>query len=128
MAGGCENVTARCEATCSLSWSIPTLRRTTMAARGNCGPQPHTERAPGASGRRGAPICSLAFDPSWAPPDNKGSERELRPTATYRKVTGGFRSKWGADLFAVVRSVVGTAARQGKNAYPPICAVLDGKS
>ena len=26
------------------------------------------------------------------PPDNNGSERELRPTATYRKVTGGFRS------------------------------------
>ena len=33
-------------------------------------------------------------------PDNNGSERELRPTATYRKVTGGFRSDWGADLFA----------------------------
>ena len=33
------------------------------------------------------------------PPDNNGSERELRPTATYRKVTGGFRSQWGADLF-----------------------------
>jgi transposase len=63
-----------------------------------------------------------------APPDNNGSERELRPTATYRKVTGGFRSKWGADLFAGVRSVVGTAARQGKNAYQAICAVLDGKS
>ena len=43
------------------------------------------------------------------PPDNNGSERELRPTATYRKVTGGFRSKWGADLFAGVRSVIGTA-------------------
>jgi transposase len=63
-----------------------------------------------------------------APPDNNASERELRPTATYRKVTGGFRSKWGADLFAGVRSVVGTAARRGKNAYQAICAVLDGKS
>jgi transposase len=59
------------------------------------------------------------------PPDNNGSERELRPTATYRKVTGGFRSHWGADLFAGVRSVVGTAARQGTNAYQAICAVLD---
>ena len=29
-----------------------------------------------------------------APPDNNGCERELRPTATYRKVTGGFRSRW----------------------------------
>ena len=33
-----------------------------------------------------------------ASPDNNSSERELRPTATYRKVTGGFRSQWGADL------------------------------
>jgi transposase len=63
-----------------------------------------------------------------APPDNNGSERELRPTATYRKVTGGFRSYWGADLFAAVRSVVGTAARQGRDAYHAIRAVLQGES
>ena len=62
------------------------------------------------------------------PPDNNGSERELRPTATYRKVTGGFRSKWGAELFAGFRSVVGTAARRGIGAYQAIHAVLDGKS
>src|SRR3954470_56924 len=60
--------------------------------------------------------------------DNNGSERELRPTATYRKVTGGFRSKWGADFFAVVRSIVGTAARRGTDAYRAIRAVLDGES
>ncbi len=63
-----------------------------------------------------------------APPDNNGSERELRPTATYRKVTGGFRSKWGADLFAGVRSVVGTAARRGLDAYQAIYEVLGGDS
>ena len=52
--------------------------------------------------------------------DNNGSERELRPTATYRKVTGGFRSDWGAEFFANVRSVVGTAARHGIDAYAAI--------
>jgi transposase len=62
------------------------------------------------------------------PPDNNASERELRPTATYRKVTGGFRSKWGADLFAGVRSVVGTAARRGIDAFHAIRAVLDGEA
>jgi transposase len=62
------------------------------------------------------------------PPDNNGSERELRPTATYRKVTGGFRSNWGADLFAAVRSVVGTAARHGTDAYQAINAILGGAS
>jgi transposase len=60
--------------------------------------------------------------------DNNGSERELRPTATYRKVTGGFRSTWGADLYAAVRSVIGTAARRGIDAYRAIRATLQGQS
>ena len=60
--------------------------------------------------------------------DNNGSERELRPTATYRKVTGGFRSTWGADLYAAVRSVIGTAARRGIDAYQAIRATLQGHS
>ena len=63
-----------------------------------------------------------------APPDNNGSERELRPTATYRKVNGGFRSRWGADLFADIRSVLGTAARRGIDAYQAILAILRGGS
>jgi transposase len=60
--------------------------------------------------------------------DNNSSERELRPTATYRKVTGGFRSNWGADLFAAVRSVIGTAARHGTDAYQAIRNILHGQS
>jgi len=62
------------------------------------------------------------------PADNNGSERELRPTATYRKVTGGFRSNWGADLFAGVRSVIGTAARRGVGAYQAIQQTLRGQA
>jgi transposase len=58
--------------------------------------------------------------------DNNSSERELRPTATYRKVTGGFRSGWGADLFAAVRSVIGTAKRRGIDAYQAIRNTLRG--
>jgi len=54
--------------------------------------------------------------------------RDLRHTATYRKVTGGFRSGWGADLFAAVRSVIGTAARRGINAYQAIRDTLQGHS
>src|SRR4029450_1922504 len=60
--------------------------------------------------------------------DNNGSERELRPTATYRKVTGGFRSDWGADLFAAVRSIIGTAARRGIGAFQAIRTTLQGQS
>jgi transposase len=42
------------------------------------------------------------------------------PPPTYRKVTGGFRSTWGADLYAAVRSTVSTAARQGSHAFDSI--------
>ncbi len=67
------------------------------------------------------------LDHPEVPADNNGSERELRPTATYRKVTGGFRSTWGADLFAGVRSVIGTAARRGVGAYQAIQQTLRGQ-
>src|SRR5215203_2887161 len=60
--------------------------------------------------------------------DNNASERELRPTATYRKVTGGFRSTWGTDLYAALRSVIGTAARRGIDAYQAIRTTLQGQS
>jgi transposase len=60
--------------------------------------------------------------------DNNSNERELRPTATYRKVTEGFRSDWGANLFATVRSVIGTAGRRGIDAYQAIRDTLRGQS
>lgn len=68
------------------------------------------------------------LDHPEVPADNNGSERELRPTATYRKVTGGFRSDWGVDLFAGVRSVIGTAARRGVGAYQAIQQTLRGQA
>jgi transposase len=72
-------------------------------------------------------LFTFLRDPE-VPPDNNGSERELRPMATYRKVTGGFRSDWGRDLCAGVKSVIGTAARQGIDAYHAILSVLSGRT
>ena len=63
-----------------------------------------------------------------APPDNNRSERDLRPMVTYRKVTGGFRSSWGPELCAGIKSVVGTAARRGVHAYDAILAALAGSN
>lgn len=45
------------------------------------------------------------------PATNNGSERALRPSVIFRKVTNGFRSDWGRDLYAAVRSVIGTGQR-----------------
>ena len=54
-------------------------------------------------------------------PTNNESERALRPCVTFRKVTGGFRTAWGADLYADVRSVLETARRR---AIQPLQAII----
>jgi transposase len=43
------------------------------------------------------------------PYTNNVSERNLRPSVIFRKVTNGFRCGWGAETYAAFRSVVSTA-------------------
>jgi transposase len=43
------------------------------------------------------------------PYTNNVSERHLRPSVIFRKVTNGFRCEWGAETYAAFRSVVSTA-------------------
>jgi transposase len=43
------------------------------------------------------------------PATNNISERNLRPSVIFRKVTNGFRCEWGAHTYAAFRSVVSTA-------------------
>jgi transposase len=57
---------------------------------------------------------------------NNGSERALRPCAVYRKITNGFRSEWGAALYANIRSVVETARRRSIRAIDAIRLTLEG--
>lgn len=58
------------------------------------------------------------------PPTNNSSEQAIRLSTIFRKVTNGFRSDWGRDLFAAVRSVVNTGKRQGLSAYQAIQKAL----
>jgi transposase len=59
-------------------------------------------------------------------PTNNGSERALRPCAVYRKITNGFRSPWGATLYADIRSVIETARRRTIRAIDAIRLTLQG--
>jgi transposase len=43
------------------------------------------------------------------PYTNNVSERHLRPSVIFRKVTNGFRCEWGAETYAAFRSIVSTA-------------------
>ena len=59
---------------------------------------------------------------------NKESERALRPSVIFRKVTNGTRSEWGAEFFAAVRSVIGTGRLHGLSPFQAIAQTIDGRS
>lgn len=61
------------------------------------------------------------------PATNNGSERALRPCAVFRKITNGFRTEWGAGLYADIRSVIETARRRAIGALKAIRLTLAGK-
>jgi transposase len=60
------------------------------------------------------------------PATNNGSEQALRPTVTFRKVTNCFRSKWAAELYAHIRSVMETARRRSIAILDAIRLALEG--
>jgi transposase len=61
------------------------------------------------------------------PPTNNAAERALRPSVIFRKVTNGFRSLWGADVHALIRSVIGTGRLNDLSAFQAISRALAGQ-
>lgn len=58
------------------------------------------------------------------PPTNNASEQALRNSVIYRKVTGGFRTDWGAELYANLLSILETARRQGHSIFEILKMIL----
>jgi transposase len=59
----------------------------------------------------------LCLDDAAIPPTHNASEQAIRTRTTSGKVTNGFRSEWGRDLFVAVRSIVNAGNRHGLSAY-----------
>jgi len=57
-------------------------------------------------------------------PTNNESERALRPSVIFRKVTNGFRSEWGAKAYPALCFIVETGRRNGRSALTAIRAAL----
>jgi transposase len=55
-------------------------------------------------------------------PTNNVSERALRPSVIFRKVTNGFRSSWGAKVYADLCSIVATGRINGRS---PLAAIRE---
>jgi len=63
------------------------------------------------------------FDRPDVPPTNNASEQDLRPSVIHRKVTGGFRSQLGADVSAILTSLLTTARKRGENLFQSLRSV-----
>ena len=58
------------------------------------------------------------------PATNNASERHLRPSVIFRKVTNGFRSVWGAEVYADICSIVATGRLNGRTPLDAIRSAL----
>jgi transposase len=63
------------------------------------------------------------YDPA-VPPTNNASEQALRHSVVHRKVTGGFRSDWGAEAHAIVTTVLDTARKRGEDLLTTLHAAI----
>ena len=61
------------------------------------------------------------------PATNTVSERALRPSVIFRKVTNGFRSGWGAKAYADTCSVIATGLLNGHTARNAIRNAIAAK-
>ncbi len=59
------------------------------------------------------------------PPDNNGSERAIRNIKVKQKVSGQFRSEKGASDFAILRSIVDTTIKSGKEVFSELINIAN---
>jgi transposase len=69
--------------------------------------------------KRSHQVFNFLFYPD-VPYDNNGSERAIRNVKVKQKVSGSFRSERGAEIFAILRSVVDTIIKKGGNPFESI--------
>jgi transposase len=70
----------------------------------------------------------LAFlDDLTIPFDNNQAERDLRGLKIQQKVSGCFRSNWGADAYAAIRGYLATLRKQGQSLLPALDTVFAGQ-
>jgi transposase len=63
-----------------------------------------------------------------APPDNNGSERDIRMAKLRQKVSGCLRTLTGARQFRAIRSYLSTAAKHGISFFDALVMLTKGES
>jgi len=70
-------------------------------------------------------VMAFAFH-QQVPFTNNQAEMDIRPTKTKMKVSGCFRTQYGAEIYARVQSFVSTVRKQGFNPFNELFTVLSG--
>ena len=70
-------------------------------------------------------LFMIDFD---VPFTNNLAERDVRMPKTKMKISGGFRSKQGAKVFARIRGFISTTKKKGKNVLDGLVSVFNGNS
>jgi hypothetical protein len=70
----------------------------------------------------------LRFTTNWRiPPDNNGSERDIRMIKLRQKVSGCLRTLTGARQFCAIRSYLSTAAKHGRTFLDTLVMLAEGR-
>jgi transposase len=70
----------------------------------------------------------LRFTHNWRiPPDNNGSERDIRMIKLRQKISGCLRTLIGAKQFCAIRSYLSTAAKHGKHFFEVLIMLAEGR-
>jgi transposase len=70
----------------------------------------------------------LRFTADWRiPPDNNGSERDIRMAKLKQKVSGCLRTLTGARQFCAIRSYLSTAAKHGLTFISALLMLTEGR-
>lgn len=70
----------------------------------------------------------LRFTHDWRiPPDNNGSERDIRMVKLRQKVSGCLRTLTGAKQFCAIRSYLSTAAKHGQRLFDVLVMLVEGR-
>ncbi|MCF8390960.1 MAG: transposase, partial [Bacteroidales bacterium] len=59
-------------------------------------------------------IFSFLYHPE-VPPDNNASERAIRNIKVKQKVSGQFKTHCGAEIYAIIRSIIDTCIKNNQN-------------
>jgi transposase len=70
----------------------------------------------------------LRFTTDWRiPPDNNGSERDIRMIKLRQKISGCLRTLTGAKQFCAIRSYLSTAAKHGQRFFDTLVMLAEGR-